>query len=188
MLQHADITQKTTVVAAMLAFRSMANADAEDLRMSIAKVSTRAASCDGETELPGDLREGLLRHFSQRRMRYVARVLSTAELQVTDLRDALTIARIKRMSPQRLKRFDEFVPVSAEQHRNYQLAQMEWIRGEHHLLSARLGRNPTHAELSADFSANRNGLRFRAFYVMKHPERMRRIERRDIGGRVGVVS
>jgi hypothetical protein len=124
--------------------------------------------------LPDDLLRELRRHFTTRRIRYISAVLSAAELRIIgDLRDAVIIAQIKRMSPLRLKRFDRFVPVNAAQQRAFQLEQVEWLKGEHYLLCTQLGRTPTHAELFADFNAHRNGQRFRAFYVMKYPQRMK---------------
>lgn len=143
--------------------------------MSSVRADDPPGECTCGEQLPPDLRAELLRHFDHRRVRYVERVLSAGELRVTDVRDAVTIARIKRMAPQRLVRYDRFVPVNNEHQRNFHTLQMEWIRGEHYLLSRRLGRCPTQAELSADFNANRNGQRFRAYYVMKYPERMKRI-------------
>ena len=122
--------------------------------------------------LPDYLLHELQRHFSPRRLAYVARVLSVEELRIIgDLQDALILARIKRMAPQRLARFDRLVP-RADNHRAYVAAQMEWLKGEHYLLGTRLGRSPTHSELLADFMAHRNGQRFRAYYALKHPRRM----------------
>jgi len=151
--------------------------------MSIASGDDAKPACTFDNQLPDDLWQGLLRHFSPRRSRYVARVLSTDELRVANLADALTIARIKRMSPQQLKRFDCYVPIDAAARHAYDAAQMEWIRGGHYLLSTRLGRSPTQAEVSADFNAHRNGQRFRAYYVMKYPQRMKPITRRGINER-----
>lgn len=144
--------------------------------------------CTTVPALPADLRDGLLRHFTPNRASYVARVLSTEELRVTHFADALTIARIKRMSPQRLMRFDSFVPINGAEQRIFHTAQMEWIRGEHYLLATRLGRSPTQAELSADFNAHRNGQRFRAYYVMKYPRRMKPIARCGIDVRTSEAT
>lgn len=124
--------------------------------------------------IPESVMRQLRSHFASWRLEYICRVLSVEELGVIrDLRDALILARIKRMSPRRLRRFDCFVPLDARQQRDYEHAQLDWIRDEEHLLTQRLGRTPTHQELFADFMRNQNGLRFRAYYTMKHPARMR---------------
>jgi hypothetical protein len=126
------------------------------------------------THLPAHLQQELQRHFSRLRVAYIASVLSAEELRIIgDLRDALIIARINRMPPRRLERFDRYVPADPAHQRAYAEAQVQWLHGEHYLLGTRLGRSPTHAELLADFVAHRNGQRFRAYYVLKHPERMK---------------
>src|SRR5687768_13028917 len=114
--------------------------------------------------------------FTRRQVEYVAHVLLPGELAVIpDLADALVIARIKRMRPARLKRFDNFVPTDARQQQFYQSLQVQWLRDEEYLLGTRLGRRPTHEEFFIDFMKNRNGLRFRAYFALKYPERMRRV-------------
>lgn len=137
-----------------------------------------------EIHLPAQVLDELRRHFSPMRVSYIARVLSADKLRIIgDLGDALIIARIEHMEPHRLANYDRFVPVDAVNQRAYAAAQMEWLHGEHYLLGTRLGRSPTHAELQADFAANRNGQRFRAYYVMKHPGRMRPTPRGSGNGR-----
>lgn len=125
--------------------------------------------------LPAGMIEQLQRRFSPMRVEYIARVLTAGEIGVlSDIGDALIIARIKRMPNGRLRRYDVYVPVDLSAQRKFCDAQLEWIRGEHYLLGTRLGRSPTHAELFADFVHNRNGLRFRAYYCMRHPDQMKR--------------
>ena len=113
--------------------------------------------------------------FSPRRAAYVLHVLTPEELSViSDLKDALIIARIKRMPLRRLQRFDALVPAAESDERLYCSLQVNWLKDEEYLLGTRLGRRPTHSELFADFKANHQGLRFRAYFTMKHPRRMRR--------------
>jgi hypothetical protein len=101
-------------------------------------------------------------------------VLSPDELCViSDLSDALIVARIKRMSNHRLKRFDSLIPVDNRQQRLYQSLQLQWLRDEEYLLGTRLGRSPTQKELFIDFMNNHNGLRFRAFFTLKFPDKMK---------------
>jgi hypothetical protein len=120
----------------------------------------------------------LCRWFPLRRAAYVARVLTPGELAViADPADALVLARIKRMSDARLRRFDRLVPADAEHHQLFRVLQMNWLREEEYLLSTRLGRWPTPKELFIDFMAHQNGLRFRAYFAMKYPHRMRPVVR-----------
>ncbi len=135
--------------------------------------------------LPQDIYSPLAAMYSPRKMEYIAHVLPLDELRILpDLHDALIIARIKRMPPQRLHRFDEFIPADRTQLKAYEQAQLRWIKDEEYLLGIRLGHSPTPRELFNDFTTNRNGLRFRAYYVLKHPGVMRRsvsgIERQPI--------
>jgi hypothetical protein len=116
----------------------------------------------------------LYRWFPPRRAAYVADVLTEGELAViADPCDALILARIKRMSDARLRRFDRLVPADAQHHQLFRTLQMNWLRDEEYLLSTRLGRRPTPKELFIDFMHHKNGIRFRAYFAMKYPGRMK---------------
>ena len=116
----------------------------------------------------------LCRWFPPRRAAYVCRVLTRGELAVVaDPADTLILARIKRMPDARLRRFDRLVPADPEHHQLFRTLQMNWLRDEEYLLSTRLGRRPTAKELMIDFMHHKNGLRFRAYFAMKYPQRMR---------------
>jgi hypothetical protein len=132
-------------------------------------------ACQNATATPSDRYYAELRHrFSPRRAGYVVRVLTSDELSVIpDLNDALIIARIKRMPLRRLQRFDTLVPATEEHKRLYCNMQVQWLRDEEYLLGTRLGRRPTHTDLFADFMSNHHGLRFRAYFTLKHPHKMR---------------
>jgi len=125
--------------------------------------------------LPAALREKLLRCFTPRQLAYIVRVLTPEELSVVrDAADALIIARIKRMNDRRLRRFDELVPASPNEHRTYHSLQLQWLHDEEYLLGTRLGRRPHARELIADFIIHRNGARFRAYFAMKYPTKVMR--------------
>jgi hypothetical protein len=112
--------------------------------------------------------------FPPREARYIAHVLTADELRViADRRDALFIARIKRMPHRKLARFDGFIPRDATDQRFYCAIQRQWLRDEEYLLGTRLGRSPTPKELFIDFMNNHNGLRFRAYFAMKYPGRVK---------------
>ena len=116
----------------------------------------------------------VLRRFPLRRGLYVLRVLTAGELAVIgDLNDALIIARIKRMPLGRLRGFDGLLPADRRHERLYRIEQLRWLGDETYLLGTRLGRQPTHRELLDDFMTNHHGLRFRAYFAMKHPGKMR---------------
>ena len=116
----------------------------------------------------------LREHFSPRRVTYIADALTAGELAVvSDLGDALIIARIKRMPDRRLRRYERLEPAAAEDRKLYNNLQCRWLAEETYLLSTRLGRQPTHGELFADFMRNHNGLRVRAYFAMKFPRRVR---------------
>ena len=130
--------------------------------------------------LPPRLSGSLLAIFSRRQVEYIAHILSPDELNViADLHDALILARIKRMPPAKLARFDQYVPVDRSQQKTYEMEQVRWIRDEEYLLGQRLGRRPSPHELCADFMRCQNGLRFRAYYTLKFPQRMRSRESRQ---------
>jgi hypothetical protein len=106
---------------------------------------------------------------------YIAHILSYDELHILpDLHDALIIARLQRMTPDQLRRFDNYIPL---QQKAYELTQLRWIQDEEYLLGLRLGRPPTHRELSLDFANRQTGLRFRGYYTLKYPDRMKRRDR-----------
>jgi hypothetical protein len=124
--------------------------------------------------LPAWLFHELGKRFIPSRVDYIAHVLRPDELCViSDLSDALVVARIKRMTNQQLKRFDNLIPVDSRQQRHYQSLQLQWLRDEEYLLGTRLGRSPTQKELFIDFMNNHNGLRFRAFFTLKYRDKMK---------------
>jgi hypothetical protein len=120
--------------------------------------------------LLGELRA----RFTPRQARYVAAVLTKDELAViSNLHDALIFARIKRMSDRQLRRFDRLVPADDAQVRFYQSLQLRWLRDQEYLLGTRLGRVPTAREMFVEFMTQHNGQRFRAYFALKYPDRMR---------------
>lgn len=126
------------------------------------------------------LRDALAKRFTPRQLGYIARVLTPAELTILgDAGDALIVARIKRMPNRRLARFDRLVPAGPPEQRQFQTLQLQWLRDEEYLLGTRLGRRPTQRELVSDFSRHQNGQRFRAYFTLKYPAKMRPAGRRS---------
>ena len=100
--------------------------------------------------LPQYLVDTLRQTFSPRQVGYIAQVLTAGELSViSDLKDALFIARIKRLSASRLELYDRFVPKDKETLRLYQAVQARWLRDEEYLLGTRLGAAPPTASCSS---------------------------------------
>jgi hypothetical protein len=139
--------------------------------------ASRGCAGDGQHE-GRPLHDRLRERYSPLRAAYIARVLTADELSVVcDPDDALVIARIKRMPSRRLARFERMEPASADDRRLYGSLQLRWLRTEEYLLATRLGRPPTHGELWADFMRHHNGPRFRAYFALKCPHRVRPIRR-----------
>jgi hypothetical protein len=131
---------------------------------------------DGLTGLPPDMAAALRKLFSPARAGYIASVLSADQIRVIqdlDLGDALILARIEAMKPGRLGRFDHFVPKNSAEQRRFNEAQKIWMDKELRLLTDRLGHQPSLPEWQDDFKKHRNGPRFRAYYVLKYPDRMK---------------
>lgn len=134
--------------------------------------------------VPDELADHLRRRFPPRRLGYIARVLTPDELRVLgDPDDALIVARIKRMPPGRLARFDRLVPAGPHEQRLFRTLQLQWLRDEEYLLGTRLGRRPTQRELVSDFARHRNGQRFRAYFALKYPRKMRPTGSRKVAAR-----
>lgn len=129
--------------------------------------------------LPQVWMERLRQRFSARRVGYIAQVLTPGELAVVnDVGDALIIARIKRLSEEKLHHYERLGPISADDRRLYSTLQVRWLRDEEYLLGCKLGRKPEHRDLFLDFMTNHNGLRFRAYFAMKFPRRVAPMGRR----------
>lgn len=125
------------------------------------------------SSLPPRVWDELSQALPLREARYVAAILTAEELSVlAELKDAIIIARIKRMPHARLRRFDCFFPHSKEDQDLYRKTQLRWLRDEEYLLGTRLGRSPKAREITHDFNVLQLGLRFRAYFAMKFPDRV----------------
>ena len=141
------------------------------------------AGCPGAAvgcePIPQAALDGLRARFSRWRATYITRVLTAGELAVVaDPADALIIARIKRMPDRRLATFEQLEPATRDDRRLFSALQCRWLHEEEYLLRTRLGRAPTHGELFADFMRNHNGLRFRAYFALKYPGRVKPARRK----------
>lgn len=109
--------------------------------------------------------------FTPMRLRYVASVLTDEEIDlIRDPTDALIMARIKRMTPEELRRFDRYAPKDENAQKLFNNVQVSWIKDEEWVVGSRIGHKPSQKELFADFMKYNNGVRYRAYFTMKHPE------------------
>ena len=83
------------------------------------------------------------------------------------------LERIKGMNSQELKSFDSYHPIDLT---HYNKIQLEWVASEKYLIAHRPGHTGevTPLELIQDMQINKNGERFRAFYVIKYPDRVKK--------------
>ena len=81
------------------------------------------------------------------------------------------------MSNRLLEQFNRVLPLACERQLYHDL-QLHWLRTEEYLLGTRLGRKPTPREFFIDFMQNHNGLRFRAYFAMKFPEKVVHLRRK----------
>ena len=87
--------------------------------------------------------------------------------------DMPILERIKGMNSQELKSFDSYHPIDLT---HYNKIQLEWVASEKYLIAHRPGHTGevTPLELIQDMQINKNGERFRAFYVIKYPDRVKK--------------
>ena len=134
----------------------------------------RSADLTARDLLPPNLLAALQSRFSHRQVEYIAHVLTVNEISIiSDIGDVLILARIKRMDDDRLRKFDELIPHDGD-HQLYRTLSMQWIRDEEYFLGTRLGRRPTPRELFIDFMHNGHGIRFRAYFSLKYPARVKK--------------
>ncbi len=97
---------------------------------------------------------------------------------VEDPSDIIYLEIVKGMSVEEMSAFDCYRP---KDFHHYTSIQKSWIQKEMYLIMARPGHdsNTTHdslqGELAEDMISNRNGPRFKTFYVLKFPEMVERI-------------
>lgn len=126
--------------------------------------------------LPSYQSEILRNHgYSLLEQQYIARVLKPQEIAlITDPENILYIARVKRLTPERLAEFDQYVWKNPATRKKYMREQREWLNQERYFLGQKLGHFPDDGELAADFIEKNLGQYFRAYYTLKYPERMRK--------------
>jgi hypothetical protein len=105
-------------------------------------------------------------------------MLDERELRIIDdteglgVEDYFLLAEVEfmlRETPQDLAVYDGYHILEME---HYARMQVPWLKEETRLLKAQLGRDPTPHEVIEDARQHENGLRFRAFYCMKFPDKV----------------
>ena len=103
-------------------------------------------------------------------------VLTNDELAllVNHPEDKGLINRIKLMSKDELALFESYRPKNLK---HYNALQIDWIETSRWLFGLKLGRKPSELECMRDY-LEQNHYRFRAFYVMKFPELVEKMDSR----------
>ncbi len=100
--------------------------------------------------------------------------LSREERAILDSESETLLEIIKGMGIEELTSFDHF---EALDRRHYDAKQIEWLRKERYLVGAREHHEPSEMELIDDVMRHHNGERFRAYYVMRFPNKVRHKDR-----------
>lgn len=132
--------------------------------------STRSFLTDILTE---EEQEIISNCHSKKAASFIEEALSFEERSVirTGRKDEAIIAVIKKIreyDAERFREFDRFVPRREYRH-NYILIQRQWLVTEYYFLG-----NPDNRTLLDDLKRHYNAERFKAFYVIKYPERVER--------------
>ena len=93
---------------------------------------------------------------------------------VDDSDDVYILEQIKSMTPQELRVFDSYGPIDFS---HYVGLEKEWLERAEYLIAHRLGHSleVSDSELLEDVKENHLAERFRAWYVLKFPERTTRV-------------
>ncbi len=116
--------------------------------------------------------------YSERKAGYIRKTLTDEELDAINgtiglgIEDYLALAKVKKImsDPELAKLYDKCSPTDKE---HYLGLEKHWIEHEHDLLVSRFHREPTPHEFAEDFREHENGPRFKVFYCLKFPERIK---------------
>ena len=96
------------------------------------------------------------------------------EEQAISREDIIILEWMKGMTYEEMKMFNNYFPLDEKDYRDL---QRDWINEEKHLIKNRPGHceEVSSLELCEDIKKYNNGLRFRAFYCLKFPEKVVRL-------------
>lgn len=84
--------------------------------------------------------------------------------------DSEIISEIDSLSYDKLLEYSHFYPQDL---RHYLIKQREWLQDEKYYLGIKLNHNPTEIEFEKDLQETKNAERFRAFYCLKYPDKIK---------------
>lgn len=96
-----------------------------------------------------------------------------------DRADMPILSEVYAMTPEQLKHYDSYVPKSQE---HFNALQRRWMKKEGYFLGEKLNHEPSSLELIEDKSNRHLSEIFRAFYVIKYPRMVEKINRNSGNG------
>lgn len=81
------------------------------------------------------------------------------------------IDKIDSLSIEELSQYNNFYPQDL---RHYINVQKKWLEDGIYYLGTRIGRRPTQDEIIKDMEQTKNAIRFRAFYCLSFPEKVKK--------------
>lgn len=85
--------------------------------------------------------------------------------------DSEIISEIDSLSYDKLLEYSNFYPQDL---RHYIIIQKKWMQDEVYYLGIKLGHNPSSSEFEKDLQETKNAERFRAFYCLRYPEKIKK--------------
>lgn len=85
--------------------------------------------------------------------------------------DSEIITKVDSMDEPTLEYYSNQYSVKNLKH--YMALQVKWVEEERYFVGQKLGHNPTDIELLNDWVKHKNPQRFRAFYVLKYPKKVK---------------
>jgi hypothetical protein len=86
-------------------------------------------------------------------------------------KDKQILLIVDSLSENALKEYEIFYPQDLK---HYLSIQKRWIQDEIYFLGIKLGKDPTSQEIIDNKERNKNNLRFRAFYCMMYPDKVKK--------------
>ena len=89
---------------------------------------------------------------------------------ISDHSDIPILSKIKKMDKKDLEKYNCYLIIDFK---HFMKLQMEWLLTEKWLLGDRVKHDPSDEELMNDPYLHENAVRYRVFYVLKYPERVK---------------
>lgn len=160
---------------------------ASQYRTDDASITSPSLKKDLQPEISPRVLAQLTANYSGRKLGYILGILNGSELQVIhdderlEPRDYLILARIKRMSPEKLDSYHYF-EAKPEYARDAMDFRLHWILRERNFIRSRLidqlGKEPSEAEIEDKLAdeisdpGKSHSKMGRAHYALRHPDRV----------------